>query len=130
MIKIELPVYYNTGKKTVLVSSNFTRNAHYHILNKLKQHYHKLVADRLKEFETIKGQYRVSYVYYYKNSASDGSNVVSGIEKYLLDAIQEIGLVTNDNVQYHIGSKWDVGGQDKDNPRMEVCIRCIDNEMV
>ena len=126
MVRLTLPVYYNTGKSTVLYSSNFLRNAHYHILNKAKKHYHSLVADKLKEFEPIAGKYIVTYVYYYKNKASDASNVVSGIEKALLDSLQEIGLVTNDNVQYHIGSRWDIGGLDKDNPRMEITIRSIE----
>ena len=122
MIKLELPVYYNTGKSVVLYSSNFTRNAHFHILNKAKKHYQSLVADKLKEFEPIAGMYTVRYIYYYKNINSDASNVVSGIEKAFLDAIQEIGLVTNDNVRYHIGSKWSVGGLDKLNPRMEIIL--------
>ena len=123
MIKLELPIYYSYGDKTVLVNLNWSRNAHYHILNKAKKHYHKLVADRLKEFEPIAGQYRVSYVYYYKNKASDGGNVAAQIEKYILDALQEMGLVENDNVTFHIGSRWDIGGLDKENPRMEITIR-------
>lgn len=128
MIKIELPVYYAiSSKKTILVGANFARSkAHYFTLNKLKQHYHKLVADKLSEFEPISGQFKVKYVYYYKNSSSDGSNVVSQIEKYLLDAIQDIGLVENDNVKYHIGSSWEVGFQDKENPRMEVYIKEVE----
>ena len=125
MISLELPVYYNTGKKTVMVGLNVTRNMHYHNLNKLKRHYHEIVASKLKEFEPIVGEYMVTYTYYYKNVSSDGSNVVSQIEKYLLDAIQDIGLVENDNVKFHIGSSWKVGGKDRENPRVEVSIRGV-----
>ena len=127
-IKLSLPVYYNvTPRKTILVGANFARSkAHYYTLNKLKQHYHKIVATTLQEFEPIGKQFKVKYKYFYKNSLTDGSNVVNQIEKYFLDAIQEIGLVTNDNVKYHIGSCWIVGGQDKENPRMEIEIYDVD----
>ena len=120
MVRLSLPVYYNIGKKVVLYSSNWSRNAHFHILNKSKVYYEKLVADKLNEFEQIKGKYRVRYTYWYKNKASDGSNVVSQIEKALLDSLQTIGLVKNDNVQFHMGSCWKVGGLDKENPRVDI----------
>ena len=123
MITLSLPIYFNTGKKTILVGTNVTRNLHFFMLNKLKKHYHKLVADRLKEFEPIIGEYIVAYTYYYKNISSDGSNVISQIEKYFLDGIQEIGLVENDNVRFHIGSTWKVGHQDRDNPRVDISVK-------
>ncbi len=65
-------------------------------------------------------------MYYYKNKASDASNVISGIEKVLLDGLQEIGLVTNDNVQFHLGSSWSVGGEDKLMPRVQITIRGVE----
>ena len=128
MITLSLPIYFNTGKSVVLIGSNWSRNAHFYMLNKAKKHYHKLVADRLKEFEPIVGQYIVAYTYYYKNVSSDGSNVISQIEKYFLDGIQEIGLVENDSVKYHIGSTWKVGGQDKEDPRVDISVIGIDND--
>lgn len=122
VIKLELPVYYNTGKTTVLFGMNWSRNAHFHILNKSKKHYHKIVADKLSEFEKIDGKFKVRYVYFYKNSSSDAPNVVSQIEKVFLDAIQEIGLVENDNVKFHTAASWKVGGEDKINPRVEIIL--------
>lgn len=120
MIKLTLPVYLYINKSTVLYSSNWARNAHFHFLNKAKKHYHELVASRLTEFEPIKGKFACRYTYYYKNSASDAPNVVSQIEKALLDSMQIIGLVENDNVKFHTHASWRVGGQDKENPRMEI----------
>jgi hypothetical protein len=120
LVRLSLPIYYTYGKKTVLYSSNWSRNAHFHILNESKVHYEKLVSDKLSQLDPIEGRYRVRYTYWYKNKASDGSNVVSQIEKALLDSLQKIGLVENDNVQYHIGSCWRVGGLDKDNPRIDI----------
>jgi hypothetical protein len=120
MVRLSLPIYYTYGKKTVLYSSNWSRNANFHILNKSKVHYEILVSDKLRELEPIQGKFRVRYTYWYKNKASDGSNVVSQIEKAFLDAIQKIGLVKNDNVMFHYGSCWRVGGIDKENPRMDI----------
>jgi len=120
MIKLTLPVYFNTGSKTVLVGMNWSRNAHYHILNKVKKSYHEMVATRLSEFEKIDSKFTIKYTYFYKNSASDGGNVIAQIEKYLLDGMVSIGLVENDNVKYHIGSSWKVGEKDTAFPRVEI----------
>ena len=40
----------------------------------------------------------------------------------LMDALQEYGIIQQDNVQCYIKSSWEVGGQDKENPRIEVKI--------
>lgn len=128
MIKFALPIYFRNGSKDVLVGANSFRNMHFHLKNKLKKHYHKLVADKLSEFESINGQFKTRYTYYYKNPSSDASNVVSQIEKFMLDALIEINLVANDNVKYHIGSSWKVGGQDKEFPRIEIEIQGVEDE--
>lgn len=128
MIRFSVPVYYAlTKEKTVLVGLNFDRSkAHFHTKNKLKKHYHSLVAEQMKEFEPIVGQYRIYFTYYYKNSSSDMPNVRSLIEKYVLDGLIECGIVANDNVKHLIGEHSDVGGLDKENPRMEITIRGVE----
>lgn len=128
MIRFSVPVYYElTRDKTVLVGLNFDRSkAHFHTKNKIKKYYHQLVADKLKEFEPITGKYRLHYTYYYKNVSTDVSNVTAMIEKYVLDGLQVCGIISNDSVKHHIGSCTDVGGQDKDNPRVEITIRGVE----
>lgn len=125
MVSLSLPIYYSGFGKTVLIGSNWSRNAHYMKLNKVKKHYHKLVFLLIRDFTPIVGAYTVSYTYFYKNTLSDGSNVVSQIEKYFLDGIQEIGLVQNDNVNFHLGSNWVIGGKDIKNPRVEITVKGI-----
>jgi hypothetical protein len=120
MVRLSLPIYYTYGNNTVLYSINWNRNAHHHEINKAKVYFETLVSDKLKELEPIQGKFRVRYTYWYKNKLSDGSNVVCQIEKAFLDAIQKIGLVENDNVMFHCGSCWRVGGLDKENPRMDI----------
>ena len=128
-IKLDLPIYWTNVKKTKastthLVGANFFRNAHFHVKNKMKQDYHAMVADLLTTTTTsINTPFTVEYKLYYKNPSCDGSNVVSMIEKFFLDAIQEINIVENDNVNYHLGSTWSIGGQDKSNPRCEITLK-------
>ncbi len=65
-------------------------------------------------------QYKLHIKLYYKNPNSDGSNIVAMMEKFTLDALQEHGITTNDTVNYHVGTTWEVVGQDKLNPRVDI----------
>lgn len=129
-MKITLPIYwtqtYKTKPdKTVLVGLNFFRNAHHHTQNKLKSHYSELVHEALDDMAVtgvFTGQYKLLITLYYKNPTCDGSNITSMIEKFVLDAFQEYGVSINDNVRYHVGTTWELGGRDKENPRCTVKI--------
>ena len=99
MIKLELPIYASVSKKkTVLLSMNWFRNAHFQTESKVKKYYHQLVFALLKKGDKLKGKIKVHYKLYYKNSKSDLMNVVSVVDKYLLDALQEAKIIENDNV--------------------------------
>lgn len=126
MISFELPIYwtqtYKTKPdKTVLVGMNFYRNAHHFAQNKMKKDFHELVCRQLKN-DCVDDQYTLHIKLYYKNVTCDGSNIAALIEKFSLDALQEHKAVTNDNVKFHMGTTWEVIGQDKDNPRCEVTV--------
>ena len=119
MIKLELPIYTNTTKKkTVLISMNWYRNAHFQTESKVKKYYHQLVFALLKKGDKLKGKIKVHYKLYYKNSRSDLMNVVSVVDKYLLDALQEAKIIENDNVLNYKKCNIKVMGQDKENPRV------------
>ena len=100
MVSFDLPVYYtySTKKKstTFLVSQNKFRNLHFYQKNNLKKHYHKIISDM--NLNKITGRYSVEIVYHYKNIRSDLSNVCSLISKFALDALQESGVVEDDNL--------------------------------
>jgi len=126
MFKISLPIYHTlkpTKKKPrpkqFLLSSNWFRNAHFHVKNDVKTHYHKLIALKVRGIESIDEPYTTKYVYYYKNKGSDGSNVVSLVEKFLLDGLQEAGIVPEDNVLFHSSDGFRCV-EDKKNPRVEI----------
>jgi len=114
-----LPVYYKAGSKSILVGLNKYERMHYQPRNKMKQYYYALIGKNLTKLP-IKGKVKTEYTYYYKNSQSDAPNVVAVIDKMFMDALQEYGVIKQDNVTNYIGSTWSVGGQDKLNPRIEV----------
>lgn len=129
-MEITLPIYWVNEKKskkstTHLVGMNFYRNAHYHIQNKMKKDFSELVKNQLTPDKTFT-TFKVTYKLYYKNPSCDGSNIIALMEKFMLDAIQELGVVENDNIKYHLGSTWQVIDQDKGNPRCEIEIEEIE----
>lgn len=125
-MQLTLPIYHTIEKKrsankTILLGLNWYRNAYHFEQNKVKQAYHELVHSQVgdSQFE----QFTIQYLLYYKNSVCDPSNIIALVEKFLLDALQSTNTIPNDTVKYHLGSSWEVVGQDKDNPRVEVIIR-------
>jgi len=123
-------VYYTQNFKhkkprTFLVSMNELRNAHYHMQNNIKRWFTDYFTGIFlaNPVVPIVGPYEIAYVYYYKNSASDLGNVCSLTDKYFCDAIQEVGVVVEDNVSYCKKITFLVGSQDKDKPRIEIFLR-------
>lgn len=133
MIKFTLLVYYvqkfKTKKdKVILMSLNWYRNSHYTISNEVKHYYHNLIRDELKDCKAslLNEKYKVEYIYYYKNKNSDMANVCSLIDKFTQDSLQELNIVSNDNVRYCQEVVFKVGGMDKLNPRVEISIEALD----
>ena len=127
---VVLPIYYiqefkTKANKTHLVGMNLYRNAHHFLQNAMKKHFQELVLEQLPSVEQQLKQFTVDYKVYYKSPVCDGSNIVALIEKFYLDAIKTHGLISDDNVNYHVGSTWSVAGQDKENPRIEIAIKEI-----
>ena len=124
---MELPIYWTQEfktkpSKTVLVSLNWYRNAHYHSQNAMKKDFHELVYKQLPSNTSDIETFKLKLGIYYKNTACDGANIAALIEKVVLDAFQDAGIVINDNVAYHLGSSWEILGQDKENPRCLVSL--------
>lgn len=104
------------------MSLNFFRNAFYQVQNNLKKHYHELVHNELEKLDTPISKFTTHYKLYYKNPSCDGPNVVPMIEKFFLDAVQELNIISNDNVRCCVGGSWEVAGQDKNDPRVEITL--------
>jgi hypothetical protein len=130
MIQVTLPVYYIKTYKTkpsvkIFVGQNWFRNAHYRDQNKVKQDFASVVALQVTNSTPIKGAFTVEYTYYYKNKLSDLANVCALSSKIVLDALQDVKLIENDNVQYCIQETYKVGTQDTHNPRVEITLTPI-----
>lgn len=106
---------------TFMVAMNWYRNVNPFTEHKVKEHYHKII---LKHLEALKGKkstrYTIRYKLFHKSKICDAMNVISIIDKYLCDALQEGEIVVDDNVQHYKYGSWIVGGLDKLNPRMEI----------
>ena len=134
-IHLTIPCYYTQtfktkADKTFLVNMNWYRNAHHFIKNTVKQYYNTFIMDQLRTINAapIKGPYELAFKYYYKSVVSDLDNVAGLANKHFNDAAQAYGLVENDNVKFCKKSCYFVGGQDKDNPRIEIYVRAIPKE--
>ena len=127
MIKLELPIYHTFQRKTkkdikILVGMNWYRNAHFRNSNQVKQHYHSLIYSKVTQSQKLKDKYMVSYMLYPSNSNCDLMNVVSVIDKFLNDALQDSGVVVNDNIKFYKHMIATVKEVDKLNPRIEIII--------
>ena len=64
----------------------------------------------------------VSYMLYPSNSSCDLMNVVSVIDKFLNDALQDCGVIVNDNIKFYKHMIATVKEVDKLNPRIEIIV--------
>ena len=124
---IVLPIYYTQNfitkpDKTFLVGLNWERNAHYFIKSTVKRHYHELVSKQVQPLDIPYEKFVAHTTVYWKSANCDIRNISPMIEKYLMDALQVCGVLTNDNSKFDMGGTLTNGGQSKDNPRCEVTI--------
>lgn len=124
MIKIVLPIYYTikykTKKdKTILVGLNWFRNSHYMLSNKIKHHFHNLIAEQIKT--PLKTPIKLEYKVFIKRKNTDYGNIRSILEKFVLDWLVENWIIPDDSFDF---VKWDTTEVfiDKDNPRIEIII--------
>ena len=130
MIKLELPIYHTFQRKTkkdtkILVGMNWYRNAHFMNSNQIKKFYHELIFLKVLKSQRIKGSYQVEYLLYPSNANCDLMNVVSVIDKFLNDALQDSGVVVNDNIKFYKSMIATVKEIDKENPRIEIIVSSI-----
>ena len=122
-MEIVLPIYINTSKnKKVLMSLNWYRNSHYGIKDKVKKQYHEIVFEQLRGVkQPFENRIGLKYRLFYKRGDCDLMNVVSVLDKFLLDALVQAGMIKDDNVNKYISCHAEVGGKDSENPRL-ICI--------
>jgi hypothetical protein len=113
-----------------ILNLNVYRNTHYIVLNQAKALYKGMVQCALNEWlnadtdnhYTVPNEpYRFTYtVYPGNNRAFDISNICSIVDKFTCDALQELGIIQNDNHKIIPEVSYKIGKVDKDNPRVEL----------
>lgn len=129
--KFILPIYGiakpTKGSKNPALNVNWYRNVFYRDNNIAKAKFKKHIQYQLDKFDPIDGKVKIKYVYYAaRNNNPDLDNFVGTVKKYFQDALVESGLLPDDNINYIIGNSEDYGGIDKENPRVEAFITCVD----
>ena len=127
-LKLTVPIYYTfeykTKKpKTVLNGLNHYRNCHYHSLNKIKKYYHDLIGEMVDGIQ-LQTPLRSQNMLYIKRKGSDGHNIAPIILKYVYDALQEHGVIPDDNTD-HVVSDSTEYVINKNNPRMEIVLYSV-----
>jgi len=128
-VKFNLPLYVMLPRKTIkdkkfILNLNTYRNTHQMILGQAKHIYADIVKGIAPPvyFNCAK----VTMTYYHGNKRRvDKSNPLSVIEKFMCDALTDIGYWEDDDSMHVPITVFKWGGVDKDNPRCEVEINEI-----
>ncbi len=116
---LSIPV--SKSRKFILNMNNY-RNIHYQSLNKAKINYKAAMAMQIKPLPEL-SKIIVQFTLYPKTRRlTDIPNVCSIHDKFLMDALTELGKIQDDNYLFHRGSKYVFGEVDKKNPRVEILI--------
>ena len=123
--RFTLPLYGVADDSAIHV--NWYRNAHYHKSNKAKKKFKCMILEQLNCLDPIKGRIQIRYTYYAKiNNGPDLDNFVGTVKKFFQDALVESGLIEDDNVNIIVGNSERYGGVDREHPRVEAVITCLD----
>jgi len=122
-----LPCYIKSGKRNIPISLNWYRNAHYQTSNNIKRKFKNLIAPQFDGLTTIDSKIHIKFVYYAAmNNSPDLDNFTSVSKKFFQDAMIELGLLKDDNVNHIISTSEYYGGIDRKNPRVEAFVTKID----
>jgi hypothetical protein len=118
------------GDRVWILNLNSYRNTHFQILNQCKIAWKSVVLDAVEHWYKSEGIIpiaRMSAPYHFTytafpgtNRAFDIANVCSVIDKFTCDALQEFGMIGNDNYKSIPEVVYRFGGVDKENPRVEL----------
>lgn len=124
-MKFVVPIKMKQSKnKYFILNQNNYRNAHHRVLSSTKRGFTDVVKGLDLQNHLIHpydSPIRVHYTYYpASNRIYDKMNVCAIIDKYLMDALQKVGVITDDNYKLVDMPTMSHGGVDRENPRMEV----------
>lgn len=134
-MKLSLPlsVLVPRIKKDDLVfwlNLNVYRNAHYQTLNQAKKLYKDQVmialidagwSPRKAKAKKLEGPLALTFTLFLgRKVAADVSNICSIVDKFTCDALVELKVIEDDNINIIPAAYYEFGGIDKENPRCEL----------
>ena len=122
---VPLKVKQSKNKFFTLNLNNY-RNAHHRVLNTVKRNFTDIILSmelpRVK-YERVRVWYRI---YPPTKRKYDLMNVVSVVDKFLMDAITKRGIIPDDNIDHVVMPKAEAMQVDRENPRVDVFIENLD----
>lgn len=99
--------------KKIMMNFNTVKTLHHMQYNIVKKAFKEQIKPLFKDFEAIDGQCKVKYKITAHNKRKfDLLNIVTIIDKFLLDALQDFGIIEEDNFEIVIGYEVEFGGID------------------
>lgn len=125
---VVLPIYWTIVKKkkedkAVLIGMNAYRNMHFVEQNNMKKYIASVAKLQFPFRDTRWEKFSVDYELYYKNAVSDPMNIISCVDKFLIDALVDCQIVAKDTVKHYCSGAWRVAGQDKEHSRIRATVR-------
>ena len=123
----ELPCYIKYGKKNLPINLNWYRNAHHQVSNKVKIKFKDMIKPQFEGLPKIEVKVHIKFVYYAaRDNSPDLDNFTSVSKKFFQDAMVELGLIPDDNINHIISTSEYYGGIDRKNPRVMAYITIIE----
>lgn len=116
------------GDRTIALNMNIMRNLHYHVMNQAKVLWKDVVLRAIGSINMVYTSPRPPYQFVYTVYPANGrvfdlANVCAAIQKFTDDALQELGVIENDNYKHIRAIEYRFGKIDKERPRCELEIR-------
>ena len=125
-LPITITLSRKKGDKQVPLNLNWYRNAHHITKNNIKQLFKERVyLDNPLLKKLVVSAYPIALrydLYWSSNRQVDVANVLSIVDKFFCDALEEEGVLKDDSFKYISQVIYNFKGIDKENPRVEVVI--------
>lgn len=117
------------GNKKFNLNLNEYRNAHYKVLSNAKRQMHQLVYSVLTHEQRkvrFDSTVEIAFTLYKEGKRKrDVSNVCSVVDKFVCDALVAIGILHDDDCEHLPFVRYEYGGIDRANPRVEIRIQNV-----
>lgn len=134
--KFILPTYLTFKLKTkkdrkIAVNLNWFRHAHHRDYTKAKDLYCEIMSEQLRKFDPVPGDTKLSIRYNFyaaRNDSPDLDNFAGAAKKFFQDAMVKNGFIEDDNVNFIVSNSEYYCGIDRENPRIEALITCLNDK--